>query len=142
MKIRQQLVQQLINLTHQLKRHYNFVCANHGITGVQASVLYFIMAEAKYRDVFQKDIEEEFFVRRSSATNILQLLERRQFIKRENVAYDARLKKIILTAKTIELEKKITADIAKINDRITRDLTADELQLFQAILKKMSHNLD
>lgn len=142
MKKNQTMFRQINNLTHQLKRCFNVYFDRRGITGVQASILHFIMFESKYRDVFQKDIEEEFKVRRSSATNILQVLEKKQYIRRENVVYDARLKKIVLTAKTIELDKIIMAHIVKINERMLQNIPLDKLQVFQEVLEKMSQNVD
>ncbi|MFA6850880.1 MAG: MarR family transcriptional regulator [Selenomonadaceae bacterium] len=142
MKTNQTVFRQINNLTHQLKRCFNIYFDNIGITGVQASILHFIMIESKYRDVFQKDIEEEFKVRRSSATNILQVLEKGQYIRRETIAYDARLKKIVLTAKTIELDKIIMEHIVKINERMLQNIPSDKLQDFQEVLSEMSRNLD
>ena len=42
--------------------------------------------------VFQRDIEREFSITRSTVTNILQLMERKGYIARQSVAQDARLK--------------------------------------------------
>ena len=47
----------------------------------------------EHKDIFQKDIEAEFKICRSTVTNILKLMEKKGYIKRESVPYDARLKK-------------------------------------------------
>ena len=47
--------------------------------------------------VFQRDIEREFSITRSTVTNILQLMERKGYIERRSVPQDARLKKLVLT---------------------------------------------
>ena len=44
------------------------------------------------KDIFQKDIEAEFKICRSTVTNILKLMEKKGYIRRESVPYDARLK--------------------------------------------------
>ena len=49
--------------------------------------------------VFQRDIEREFSITRSTVTNILQLMERKGYITRQSVAQDARLKQLVLTEK-------------------------------------------
>ena len=48
----------------------------------------------RHRDepVFQRDIEREFSITRSTVTNILQLMERKGYIQRLSVPQDARLK--------------------------------------------------
>ena len=45
-------------------------------------------------DVFQRDFEARFSIRRSTATNMLKLMEKNGIIYREPVPYDARLKKL------------------------------------------------
>ena len=54
------------------------------------------------KDIFQKDFEKEFDIRRSTASHILSLMEENGIITRESVPYDARLKKIVLTEKDFE----------------------------------------
>ena len=53
----------------------------------------------RHRDaaVFQRDIEREFSITRSTVTNILQLMERKGYIERQSVPRDARLKRLVLT---------------------------------------------
>ena len=53
----------------------------------------------RHRDepVFQRDIEREFSITRSTVTNILQLMERKGYIQRLSVPQDARLKQLVLT---------------------------------------------
>ena len=57
------------------------------------SYLYWHKNEA----VYQRDIEREFSITRSTVTNILQLMERKGYIERQSVPQDARLKRLILT---------------------------------------------
>ena len=90
-------------LANMLRRQVDKLESNRGIDGVtstQGRVIGFIVSK-KGKDVFQRDLEEEFSVRRSTATSILQLMERNGFIRREAVDYDARLKKLILTEKAL-----------------------------------------
>ena len=60
-------------------------------------------------ETFQKDIEKAYEIRRSTATGILQLLEKNGYLKRQSVSEDARLKKLVLTAKAIEVHDQIIA---------------------------------
>ena len=57
----------------------------------------------RHRDtpVFQRDIEREFSITRSTVTNILQLMERKGYIERRSVPQDARLKQLVLTEEGI-----------------------------------------
>ena len=65
-------------------------------TGMQGWIIGFLHRNED-RDMFQRDVEAEFNIRRSTATGILQLMEKNGFLLREPVAYDARLKKLVLT---------------------------------------------
>lgn len=52
------------------------------LTAMQKHVLKFILLETLHSDIYQKDIEEEFQIRKSTATGILQLMEKKGFIYR------------------------------------------------------------
>ena len=62
----------------------------------------------RHRDepVFQRDIEREFSITRSTVTNILQLMERKGYIQRLSVPQDARLKQLVLTKEGIQRHEK------------------------------------
>ena len=55
------------------------------------------------RPVYQKDIESNFGIARSTVTNILQLMEKKGYLTRTTDEHDARLKRLDLT----ELGKKV-----------------------------------
>lgn len=94
------------------------------------------------RDIFQKDIEKEFSVRRSTASKALSIMEDKGLIRRESVDYDARLKKLVLTDRAIELNKLIEADIIKIDKKMTAGLTDEEINTFIATIQKIKKNLE
>ena len=82
---------------NQMKRLFDNAALEYGLTSIQSRIIRFLYLESQKRDVYQKDIEEEFNIRRSSVTSVLQLLEKKGYIKRVSVKDDKRLKKIILT---------------------------------------------
>lgn len=94
------------------------------------------------KDIFQKDFENEFSIRRSTASNILKHMEDNGLIKRVPVEYDARLKKIILTEKAIEIHKQISAAIEKRENKMRRGLSDDEIETFFKITAKLKNNLE
>ena len=90
-------------MSHQMKRDSNSVASaieNDELTIMQKHVLKFVLLESLHRDLYQKDIEEEFQIRKSTVTGILKLMEKHGYIYRESVKKDARLKRIVPTAKT------------------------------------------
>ena len=110
------------------------------LTGMQCGILGFLGENVK-RDVFQKDIEAEFNIRRSTATGMLQLLERDGYIERIGVPGDARLKKIVMTDKAMELDQKAKQNILMIQKKLTKGISEEELELFYQVLTKMSENI-
>lgn len=65
-------------LSHQMKRKscVNSMINDDGLTTMQKHVLKFLLLETLHKVVYQKDIEEEFQIRKSTATGMLQLLEK------------------------------------------------------------------
>lgn len=87
------------------------------LSGVRGMVLGDIVrAERQCRDVYQRDIEQWFNIRRSSVTAMLQGMEQDGFITRSAVAKDARLKRLIATEKGRACHKQIEASIARFED--------------------------
>lgn len=94
------------------------------------------------KDIFQKDFENEFSIRRSTASNILKTMEQNGFITRESVASDARLKKIMLTEKAINIHKSVLKSINAREERLRNGLTPDEIECFLKITDKLIKNME
>ena len=65
------------------------------------------LAENTDKDIFQRDIEDKFSLRRSTVSTMLTLMEKKGYIERQSVDYDARLKKIVLTPKAAEINRQL-----------------------------------
>lgn len=98
--------------------------------------------ENRDRDIFQKDFEEKFSIRRSTASNILKLMEKNGYIKRVSVESDARLKKIVLTDKAVSVHKKICEDIAEREKRLRTGIDEEELNTFFRVMEKLKKNME
>ena len=96
----------------------------------------------KDRDVFQKDFEQEFNIRRSTASNILALIEKNGLIERKSVPYDARLKKITLTRKALDIQQEIDKAFEKLEDTMKKDISQEELEVFFRVIDKINSNLE
>ncbi len=91
--------------------------------------------------MFQRDIEKAFSISRSSVTVTLQLMEKNGLIRRESVAQDARLKRIVLTQKARDLHRQIEADILAFESNLARGISEEEQEVFLRVSKKMQENL-
>ena len=111
------------------------------MTGTHAWILRFLQ-EHEGVEIFQKDIEKRFGINRSSATGILQLMEKNGLIYREEVPYDARLKRIRLTGKAEALNASIHREIGLIEERISHGFSEEELRALSDFLTRIRENID
>lgn len=68
-------------------------------------------------------------------------LETNGFIERVSVAYDARLKKIILTEKAYEFKESLEKCIQKMEAILVKDLEPREIEDLIRIMNKIKNNL-
>lgn len=92
-------------------------------------------------DVFQRDLETAFSVRRSTVTGMIQLMEKKGLVVREAVESDARLKKIVLTEKAIDLQHNVEETIKRFEAALTQGISQEERDQFFQIMSKIKENL-
>lgn len=106
----------------------------------QGMLIGFLMNNAD-KEIFQKDIEAEFDIARSTVTATLDSMERKGYITREAVERDARLKKITLTQKAVESHNRIVADLEQLERAMFKNISAEEADTLFAIMDKIKENL-
>ena len=97
--------------------------------------------ENREKDIYQKDLEKQFGLCRSSVTNTIQVMEKKGFLKREAVEQDARLKKVLLTEKGIHTHKTMESLIDQLNEKTLQGITEEELENFFHVIDKLGENL-
>lgn len=100
------------------------------------------LEDNKDTEVFQKDLETVFSCNRSTITNILQLMEKKGYIKRESVERDARLKRIILQDKGYETLKSLEKMNRELAEDTLRGISKEELDTFYRVADKLKTNLE
>lgn len=129
-------------LSHKLKKRLNAVLADLGITGVQSRILHYILVHYQGGAVFQRDVENVFGLSRSTATGILQLLERDGMIRRESVPTDARLKSLVPTEKAAMIDAQVLEAIIEIERQLVEGVSEEEQAVFLSVAGRMTRNLD
>ncbi len=130
-------------LSNLIKRRIdNSAVFSEEVTGMHGWIIRYLYHSRDKRDIFQRDIETEFSIRRSTVTGILQLMEKNNLIRREPVGYDARLKKLVLTQKAIEIYEAIQKELDNLERQLAKDLTKEELTVFFSVMRKMRKNLE
>lgn len=131
-------------LSHYLKRLADRSPAKaqmEHVTGTHGWVIGYLYHH-RGEDIFQRDLEKEFKMRRSTATGILQLMEKNGLICRESVSRDARLKKLVLTDKALSLHESFGQDIRLIESVMVSGISEEEIAAFNQTLDKLTRNLD
>ena len=113
----------------------------NSLTGTNSWIIGFLV-ENDSKDIFQRDLEEQFSIRRSTASSIVKLMEQKGFITRVPVANDARLKKIVLTPKAYELHETISKDMIRFEQQLTSGLSNEELNAFFKVVDKIKSNIE
>ena len=93
------------------------------------------------QDIFQKDLEKEFSITRSTASKVIKLMEQKHLIIREPVAYDQRLKKLILTDKAFELYDHVKDEYRQLEAQLIKDLEPTDKAHLIKLLKQLQNNM-
>ncbi len=132
----------LVNiLSNQLKRRFLVPDDGNELTMLQRHMLHFIIVSSMHQDIFQKDVEAEFQIRKSTATGSLQLLEKKGFIRRESVERDGRLKRVLPTDKALAMRDRVMQSLRSAEKQMLQGIDKEDLDVCIQVLVRMSRNL-
>ncbi len=126
-------------LSNKLRRRIDAFSRKDNFSGSQGKVLHFILAQNT--DIFQKDIEEEYSLRPSSATELLKKMEQNGLIYREPMPNDARMKRIVVTEKATQYKDIVWKHITDLENELIRDIPSEDMAVFFRVIEKMMDNL-
>ncbi|MDF7638664.1 MarR family winged helix-turn-helix transcriptional regulator [Lactobacillus sp. ESL0791] len=112
-----------------------------GLTGTQMVIIQYLSSVPKEHKVYQRDIEREFNIRKSTATNILKLLEQKDLIAKKTDGHDSRLKEITLTARAEVIKRDAAAYVDRSEARVEQILGKQLRDEVTAALLKLDHEL-
>ena len=130
-------------LTHRIRRFIENSPNKKTIdsaTGTHGWIIAYLSCE-KGKDVFQKDIEKQFDITRSTASKVIDLMELKGLVERQKVSYDARLKKLSLTPKAEQLSALFEQDQLILEQTLTKGFTPEEKQTLNEYIQRMKDNL-
>lgn len=129
-------------LSNRIRQYINEVMEKDpDITGIQGWIIGYISRHQNSQDVFQRDIEKEFNVRRSTVSGILNTMEKKGLIIRQTVDFDARLKKITLTSKAVTCNQMILDKLQEVERQLKKGLSDEEIKQFFTTLQKINKNI-
>lgn len=135
----QEIGKALMILQNHISRTIEEMKTDEQLPRSQGRILRYIYNN-KEKVVYQKDIENEFNLRRPSATEILQKLESRGMIVRISTEEDRRIKRIQISEKGKKTVQQVDEDICRMEALLHKDISQEELQFFFTIVDKMIEN--
>ncbi|WP_207694525.1 hypothetical protein DOK67_0000296 [Enterococcus sp. DIV0212c] len=110
-------------------------------SSIQMRILNFIhRRNSQQVPVYQKDIEQEFDIRRSTATGVLQTMEKRLFIERKCCEKDNRYKTIILTELGQQKVRENIVKLHKFDELLVQGISEEHITIFFNMMEKLSEN--
>ena len=129
-------------ISNRLRNRSQAVHMELGIGSAQGKVLNYILVESENHPVYQKEIEEEFGLRPSTATETLKNLEQAELICRVPESEDGRYKKIVFTEQARKIEHILRKEITESEELLLQGITEEERKEFLRIAEKMLRNLE
>lgn len=120
--------------TNQITHELDLFAHKYDTTWMQMSVIDYLSRQGD-KEIFQRDIEREFFIQRSTATILLQRMEKRDLLYRQSSTTDARQKSVYLTDKSRNLETEIKRFMNHQQKTLEDNFSSAEIATFEKILK-------
>ncbi|MFH5810730.1 MarR family winged helix-turn-helix transcriptional regulator [Companilactobacillus sp. FL22-1] len=118
---------------NRITKKLDLFAQKYDLTWMQMSVIDFL-SRKNDQEIFQSDIEKEFYIQRSTATVLLQRMEKRDLIYRRLSTSDARQKSVFLTEKSHKLEIDINHFMQNNQELLENNFSAAEIAIFEKIL--------
>ncbi len=93
------------------------------------------------RDIYQKDLEKQVGLTKSSISAILSGMERKGYLERQSVKSDARLKKVVITEEGIRVSQKLHSTIEEVDRNFTRGIAEEEQAELLRLLQIVNQNM-
>ena len=134
-------IRRVNNLISRRVNHYSRLNGVEDVTAMHGWILAYLY-ECRDREVFQRDVERAFSITRSTVTNILQLMEKKGYIRRVSVPQDARLKRLVLTEEGAKAHQQIILSFRQTDQFISSLLTEEENAELLRLLNKLRAGME
>ncbi len=110
------------------------------ITHVQVKILHYLFNHQDY-PVYQRDIEKELSIRRSTVSGIIKTMEKNNFIERVTSKEDARLKQIVISENIKKFTSSFKQKADQFDQLLSKDIPKEELEIFFKVVNQMKQNI-
>lgn len=95
------------------------------------------LCDNKDKNIFQRDIEKEFDLKRSTVSTILKELEKEGLVERKSVSNDARLKKVIATEGAKMINEACKKELDAFVGKLINGINPKDLDAFSRVLSML-----
>lgn len=130
-----ELIGRLLKMaTNSLNQEFNRFAQQYDLTGTQMSVIDY-MANRENKECNQQMIEQEFNIKRSTTTVIIQRLVKKGLVEQQSSTTDHRQKVVALTEKGRKLAPEVRQYILANEQQLKTQFTTEEINQFKKMLK-------
>ena len=117
----------------------------HDLSRTQCRILGYLShmeRQSPGKPVYQKDVEAEMHISKSTASQLLSSLEDQGLVRRETDPADKRLKGLVLTDTARERSQVLERQVISVEELLRRGISDEEFGRFMDTLEKMVQNLN
>lgn len=134
------LVRKLGNELRKSKERSEKADGMQNVTMMQRWILGYL-AQSRDHDVYQRELETQLNIGKSTLTEVLHLMEKNDLVRRESSQDDGRCKRIVMTERARKIDSAISANIRETEKRLRQDIPEEDMKAFLRTIKKMIENI-
>lgn len=133
----------LVNLNCVWHRVIEKRMSDLGLSSIQSRMLGYVYFQyCQKKKVLQRELEEEFKIRKSSVTSVIQILEKKGLVRRVGVPGDARKKEVVLTEYGIAVQERVMERLKSLENMVSEVLNPEERKLWYSCIRKIETRLE
>lgn len=130
----------LNNTIRQVSCMQNREALNQNITMLQMGILGHLLKH-EGKPVFQKDIEEHIEIGKSTLSEVINVMEKNDLLKRVPSKADGRYRELVLTEKGREFAGRFAEGAIQFNEQLCTGISKEELETCLDIIERMTENV-
>lgn len=93
------------------------------------------------KTIYQRDIEKEFNLKRSTVSGIINTMQKNNLVKRIESKDDLRLKQLILTEVALKKINILVDKIVKFDKSLENNISKKDLEVFYKVTEQIKNNI-
>lgn len=140
---KRRIAKELHSLSNLIMRHVENSPIKKSIdevTGTNGWIIGYL-AENSDHDIYQKDLEKEFGITRSTASKVINRMVQKGLVTRHTVSFDARLKKLMLTPQAWTVFERMEEEHTFLETKLVTGFSEEEVETLHTYIERMRSNM-